>query len=509
MSEHLFEDFGGVLDEVRADGAEEARVRVGGTPWKGTRCVGILTPRQGAVYCRHDFGRHFHREIIMQLVSRKSRLQGTVSIPGSKSHTIRAVAIGSLAAGRSFIRQPLASADTMSAVTTYRALGAAIDTSDPDLWTVTGTGGQLAVPAKPVDVGNSGTTLNIAIGSAALVGPGRTVTFTGDKQTQSRPVGPLLDSLTELGAKCASLNNNGKAPVTITGRIAGGKTAIACSTSQYLSSLLLCTPLAAKDSAIDVTLLNEPGYAQMTLDWLDSQGIRYDCGLGMADWGLEARGKSARRNPKSTIFVRGGQSYRPFDRPVPADFSSATFFLCAAALVGEEVTLLGLDFSDSQPDKAVVDYLRGMGTNITAQADSVTVKAAPLQGIEIDMNKTPDALPAMAVTAAFAEGETRLANVPQARGKETDRIACMATELRKLAVEVEELPDGLIIHGGRPKSASVHGWGDHRIVMAMALAGLALDAPLTVDTAEAMSVTFPDYIKLMRSLGANMETVTD
>ncbi len=443
----------------------------------------------------------------MQLVSKKSRLKGSVSIPGSKSHTIRAVAIGALASGKSLIRQPLASADTMSAVTTYRALGATIDASDPNLWTVTGTGGAIRVPPEPVDVGNSGTTLNIALGSASLVAKGKTITFTGDKQTQSRPVGPLLNSLTELGAKCVSVNHNGKAPATVTGQITGGKTAIACSTSQYLSSLLLCTPLAAQDTEIDVTLLNEPGYAQMTLDWLDSQGIVYDCGLGIADWGLAPRVKSAIRNPKSAIFVRGGQHYQPFDRPVPADFSSATFFLCAGALVGEKVTLLGLDFRDSQPDKAVVDYLKGMGAKVTVEADSVVVKAAGLKGIEIDMNKTPDALPAMSVTAAFAAGTTRLVNVPQARGKETDRIACMAKELRKLSVEVEELPDGLVVHGGQPKPASVHGWGDHRIVMAMALAGLVLDGPLTVDTAEAMSVTFPNYVKLMQSLGANMEVI--
>jgi 3-phosphoshikimate 1-carboxyvinyltransferase len=426
----------------------------------------------------------------MQLVSRKSRLKGAVSIPGSKSHTIRAVAIGALAAGKSLIRQPLASADTMSAVNTYRALGAAIDASDPKLWTVEGIGGEIRIPSGPVDVGNSGTTLNIALGSAALVAKGKTITFIGDKQTQSRPVGPLLESLTQLGAKCVSVNNNGKAPATVTGQLAGGKTAIACSTSQYLSSLLLCTPLASKDSEIDVTLLNEPGYAQMTLDWLDGQGIKY------------------RRQQMKKFHVKGKQAYKPFDKPVPADFSSATFFLCAAALVGEEVTLHGLDFSDSQPDKAVVDYLKGMGARIDVKPDAVVVKAASLQGIEIDMNKTPDALPAMSVTAAFAEGETRLVNVPQARGKETDRIACMATELRKLSVQVEELPDGLVVHGGRPKSASVHGWGDHRIVMAMALAGLVLDQSLTVDTAEAMSVTFPDYVQLMRSLGANMETVS-
>jgi 3-phosphoshikimate 1-carboxyvinyltransferase len=425
----------------------------------------------------------------MQLVSRKSRLKGTVSIPASKSHTIRAVAIASLAQGQSLIRNPLSSADAASAVSTYRALGATIDTSDPSLWKVTGRGGEIHVPTGPVDVGNSGTTLNIALGSAALVGRGETIAFVGDQQTQSRPVGPLLKSLSDLGAKSVSVNNNGKAPAKVTGQLLGGKTAIACSTSQYLSSLLLCAPLAAKDSEIDVTLLNEPGYAQMTLDWLDSQGIQY------------------RKQQMKKFSVKGGQSYKPFDRPVPADFSSATFFLCAGALIGEQVTLRGLDFKDSQPDKAVVEYLKGMGAKITVKADSVTVNGGPLQGIEIDMNKTPDALPAMSVTAAFAEGETRLVNVPQARGKETDRIACMAKELRKLSVEVEELPDGLVIQGGRPQAAVVHGWGDHRIVMAMALAGLVLDGPLTVDTAEAMSVTFPDYVKLMRSLGAQMEIV--
>jgi 3-phosphoshikimate 1-carboxyvinyltransferase len=425
----------------------------------------------------------------MQLVSRKSRLKGTVSIPASKSHTIRAVAIASLAQGQSLVRNPLTSADAASAVSTYRALGATIDTSDPKLWKVTGTGGQIQIPTQPVDVGNSGTTLNIALGSASLAGRGQTITFVGDQQTQSRPIGPILNSLSELGAKSLSVNNNGKAPAKVTGQLLGGKTSIACSTSQYLSSLLLCTPLAQKDSEINVTLLNEPGYAQMTLDWLDSQGIRY------------------RKQQMKKFSVKGRQSYKPFDRPVSADFSSATFFLCAGALVGEEVTLLGLDFKDSQPDKAVVDYLKGMGAKITVQADAVTVSAAGLKGIEIDMNKTPDALPAMSVTAAFAEGVTRLVNVPQARGKETDRIACMAKELRKVSVEVEELPDGLVIHGGRPKPATVHGWGDHRIVMALALAGLLLEGPLTVDTAEAMSVTFPDYVKLMQSIGAQMEII--
>ncbi len=423
----------------------------------------------------------------MKLKVSKSRLKGTVAIPGSKSHTIRAVAIASLAEGQSLIRRPLSSSDTLSAVACYKALGAAIDTIDSECWKVTGTGGKIAVPNDIIDVGNSGTTLRIAVGSAALAQPGRATTFTGDEQIRSRHIGPLLDSLNELGAKCVSLENNGKAPVEIAGKLTGGKTSIAAVTSQYLSSLLLCTPLAPEDSEIDVTVLNEPGYVQMTLDWLDKQQIKYE-------------------NQEMKKFkVKGNQKYKAFDLPIAADFSSATFFLCAAALVADEVTLLGLDFSDSQPDKAVVDYLKAMGADIEIESDCVKIRGSKLKGAEIDMNATPDALPAMAVTAAFAEGETRLVNVPQARTKETDRIKCMAEELKKMNVDVEELPDGLIIRRGQPKPTELHGWADHRIVMALSLAGLALDGRCVIDTAEAMSVTFPNYVELMKSIGAKMK----
>ena len=426
----------------------------------------------------------------MKLIVKKSRLKGQVIIPGSKSHTIRAVAIGSLAAGRSTIRNPLLSNDTQSAVNCYRALGAEIDTSDPDLWKVIGTEGQIKAPPGIIDVGNSGTTLRIAIGSAALAGPGQSTTFTGDEQIQTRPLGPLMDALGDLGAKCTSLKDNGKPPVEVAGKLTGGKTTIAASTSQYLSSLLLCTPLADSDTEIDVTLLNEPGYVRMTLDWLDRQQIKYE-------------------NQQFQKFkIEGNQSYNSFEAAIPADFSSATFFLCAAALAADEVTLLGLDFSDSQPDKAVVDYLKAMGADISIEPASVTVRAATLKGARIDMNQTPDALPAMAVTAAFAEGATELLNVAQARSKETDRIKSMAEELRKMAVDVEELPDGLIIHHSRPKPAQLDGRSDHRIVMALSLAGLAVDGQCSIDTAEAISVTFPDYVRLMKTIGANMELVS-
>jgi len=225
----------------------------------------------------------------------------------------------------------------------------------------------------------------------------------------------------------------------------------------------------------------------MTLDWLDKQGIEY-----------EARGRLWFR-------IKGGQQYRAFDLPIPADFSSATFFLCGAALFGGKVVLNGLDFTDSQPDKGVIDYLRGMGARIEVGGDSVTVHGSSLKGIEIDMNRTPDALPAMAVLATFAEGTTRLVNVPQARSKETDRIRCMAEELTRMGAKVQELADGLVVHHSRLRPGPVQGRGDHRIVMALSLAGMGLDQPTTIDTAEAMGVTFPDYVDLMTRLGATME----
>ncbi len=422
----------------------------------------------------------------MKLYSQQSKLNGTVAIPGSKSHTIRAVAIASLASGRSTIRVPLSSSDTLSAVDCYRMLGATIDTTDSNAWIVDGVSGKPTLPAETIDVGNSGTTLRVALGSAGLASADQSCTFTGDHQIQSRPLGPLAEALSNLGARCESVKGNGKAPVKIQGGLQGGRTTLEAPTSQYLTSLIMACPLAPQDTDIDVTLLHEAGYVQLTLDWLDKQGIQYQ-----------------HKNMK-TWHIPGNQSYRAFDLPVPADFSSATFFLCGAALFGGEVLLTGLDFNDSQPDKAVADYLKAMGARMEDTPEGLKVYGGPLTGIEIDMNGTPDALPAMAVTAALAHGTTRLVNVPQARNKETDRIACMAQELTKLGAQVEELPDGLVIQGGQLKAAPVQGHHDHRIVMALALAGMAMDEPCKIDTAEAMNVTFPTFVELMTGLGAEL-----
>jgi len=425
----------------------------------------------------------------MRMICRQSRLAGSVDIPGSKSHTIRAVAIASLAQGESRIESPLLSADALAAVDAYRALGAEIDVQE-DGWTVRGVGGAPFAKQPEVDVKNSGTTLRMAVGSAALIREGH-ITFTGDNQIQRRPIGPLLQSLSDLGASVVSVRDNGCAPLKVRGRLRGGKTSIEAVTSQYLSSLLMNCPLADGDTEIDVPLLHERPYVYLTLDWLKRGGIQLD------------------REELRRFRIPGGQRYPAMNVRVPGDFSSATFFLAAGVLGDNDVVVRGLDMNDTQGDKAVVDYLRQMGANIEITDEGIHVRPGTLKGCELDLNATPDALPMMAVVGCFAEGQTRLVNVPQARVKETDRIAVMTKELSRMGARITERPDGMVIEQSALKATDVDGHHDHRVVMALAVAGTAIEGETRIATAEAVDVTFPTFMSCMTGLGADLRVNKD
>jgi len=421
----------------------------------------------------------------MNLVCEASALDGNVKIPGSKSHTIRAVAIGALAEGESCVRAPLDSADTRSAVAAYSALGAAIET-EARLWRIRGLGGVPHVPSDVIDVGNSGTSLNMALGSAALL-PSGVAVFTGDEQIRRRPEGPLIVALNELGASVRATRDDGCPPLVVAGTLRGGEIRIEARNSQFLSSVLLNAPLADGDTQVHVAVLNERPYVEMTLEWVRRQGVTIECSEDF-----------------HTFRVPGGQRYRPVDRPIPGDFSSATFFLAAGALGENDVVCTGLDMSDTQGDRAVVDYLRRMRAEVTIDGDSVRVQGTGLAGCEIDLNATPDALPMMAVLGCFAEGSTRLVNVPQARIKETDRIAVMATELERMGANVDELEDGLVVHHSELRGATVDGHGDHRVVMALAVAATATPGRTTIRGYEAASVTFPTFAECLSGLGGRL-----
>lgn len=418
----------------------------------------------------------------------KSNISGTVEIPGSKSHSIRSFFFASFADGRSVIRKPLLSDDTHSAMTTCSQFGAKISSDNDGNYIIDGFGGKPIIPDDVINVGNSGTTLRIALSTAALL-DGSAV-FTGDEQIRSRPVAPVIEALNNLGAEAFTTKNNGKAPAVVRGRAKGGFTQLDGLSSQFLSSLLINAPLFPEDTEIQMTRLNELPYVDITTWWLDKLNIKY------------------RNENYKHFWVKGGQQFKPFDITIPADFSSATFFAVLAAISGGTITMKNLDMTDPQGDKEVLFLLEKMGCTVKIEADSVTVTGGKLKGIDIDMNAIPDALPAMSVAACFAEGETRLHNVMQARYKETDRIACMHKELAAMGADVEELEDGLVIRKSRLKaSANLHGYSDHRIVMALSVAGLCCDGETVVDTAEAASVTFPNFQDLIKQCGGVIERI--
>ena len=442
----------------------------------------------------------------MQAVIKPHNFTGRIRIPASKSHTIRRLLIAALTEGVSEIEYPLDSLDARSCVAVIRALGAdieerrAVDAQCPNPadetgrkpvgWQVRGIGpGRITAPQEHLDVGNSGTTLFLALAAAAL--GTEPITFTGDEQIRRRSAGPLLTALSGLGIRVVSAEK-GCAPITVQGPWQGGRVSLPCPTSQYLSAILLAAPLAPAGAIteIDVPLLNERPYIRLTLSYLDAQGIPYRAAQDF-----------------SYFRIPGGASYKPMNGPVPGDFSSAAFPGCAALTGGfGPVTLLGLDPQDPQGDRAIFDMLTQMGAAVNWEKTAETSRPAwaltvsrsgPLRVGVFDLNAYPDLLPIMAALASYAGGETALVNVAHARIKETDRIAVMAQELGKLGVLTKERPDGLIIRGGPVRGGPVDGHGDHRVVMALAAAALGATGPVEIQGAEAADVTYPGFLELL------------
>ncbi|MEK7067781.1 MAG: 3-phosphoshikimate 1-carboxyvinyltransferase, partial [Patescibacteria group bacterium] len=277
------------------------------------------------------------------------------------------------------------------------------------------------------------------------------------------------------------------------GKLRGGKAEVDGTTSQYLSALLFALPLAENDSEITVKKLNERPYAEMTARWLEDQAIEY---------------RWEKKNGYDVIFIKGRQKYHSFKKIIPGDFSSASYLIAAGVLRGEEVRVQGLDFGDPQGDKRLVEIFKKMGADIQYKNNELVIHGGKkLSGRRIDCNDIPDMVPTLAIIATQATGRTELFNAPQARLKETDRIHSICDGLTRLGARVEELEDGLIVYESALIGAEVKGYNDHRTVMALALAGLIAKGTTKIDTAESISKTFPNFVVLMRKLGAKIEMV--
>lgn len=422
----------------------------------------------------------------MRLRVHASKVRGSVRAPASKSYTHRAILLAALSGGSCRVNRPLLSDDTEATLAGVEALGARVDRLKDSLRIECET---LRVPPREVDARNSGTTLRLLTGVVALL-PGTTV-LTGDASLRKRPMGPLLDALRQLGAKARALGPDGRPPVEVTGPMRGGPVTLPGSvSSQFLSSLLIACPLAARATDLHVAppILSEP-YVEITQHMIQRFG-----------------GKVLGRVPD--VHIPGRQRYIPSDFSVPGDFSSAAFPLVAAAVSGGDVTVDGLDPELPQGDRRIVDILRAFGADVTVDRDGVRVRAGPLEAQTVDLGGTPDLFPVLAVLATQARGESRFVNGAHLRLKESDRIASTVAFLRAMGADADGTPDGCVVRGPcRLHGARAEALGDHRILMAAAVAGLVANEPVDISDPDAYRVSYPTFLEDFRALGADLEVI--
>ncbi|WP_194847838.1 3-phosphoshikimate 1-carboxyvinyltransferase [Candidatus Neptunochlamydia vexilliferae] len=414
-----------------------------------------------------------------------SSLSGYLTVPPSKSHTHRALLFALLAEGTSVIHHPLDSPDTTAMLRVIEQFGARV-TQKEEVIEVEGVGGNLSHPEQIINAGNSGIILRFVSALAALR-PSHTL-VTGDESICTRrPMNPLLGALEELGSFAKSLGEDGFAPLAIRGPFKGGKCSLNGSDSQPVSALLIAASFAKEPTEITVESPGEKPWIDLTLDWLNFLGLPYE-------------------NDDYTHYkIPGGGRCKGFTKTIPGDFSSLAFPLAAALITQREISLENVDKSDIQGDKKLLDVLEKIGAKMTFEGKTLHIQeGGPLQGMEVDINSMIDALPILAVLGCYAQGKMTLTGGAVAREKESDRIAVMAQELRKMGAEIEEKKDGLIIIPSPLHGAELDSHGDHRVAMALTVAAMGAKGPSTVHNTACIAKTYPKFKERFNNLGAKI-----
>jgi 3-phosphoshikimate 1-carboxyvinyltransferase len=427
----------------------------------------------------------------MKLEVRPSKVEGNITAPPSKSYTHRAFAISLLAKGKGKVEQPLLSLDTLATLEACKLLGAGIEV-ERETYQIKGTAGKLKPTGEVIDARNSGTTMRLMTAICSL--SPKPIKLIGDESLSKRPMGPLVEALRALGVEARCEGKDGRPPVVVEGGgLQGGEVELNGGiSSQFLSALLIACPYASGEVRISVEgeLKSKP-YVQMTLKYLEEAGAQ------------------VKRNQELTKFkIPGRQVFKPLSVRIPGDFSSAAFPLGAAALTGK-VRVGNLDPSDPQGDRRIIELLKDFGAEVRTGPDWVEVEKGGLNGIEVDCGDNPDLVPVLAVLGSVADGTTVISNVPHLRYKETDRLAVLSRGLSKMGAKIVELEDGLKITGVRElKGARVNSYGDHRMAMAFAVAGLVAKGKTVIEGAESIPVSYPNFISHMRALGARLTELT-
>jgi 3-phosphoshikimate 1-carboxyvinyltransferase len=413
-------------------------------------------------------------------------LAARLRVPGSKSITNRAALCAGLARGESQLRGALESDDTDAMREALRALGCAIEV-DGTTWRVRGVDGRVRVPAgATLDARGSGTTARF-LTAAAQLAPGP-VTIDGSARMRERPIEELATCLRALGASVEMLGAGGCPPVRVAGGgLRGGRAGIdARRSSQFVSAVLLVAPYAREDVVIEPEggLVVSRPYIDLTLQVMRAFGA--ECG-----WSAGGRG----------LLVAAQRCYQGRPYEIEPDASAAAYPLSAAAIAGGRVCVEGVPSDSLQSDFHLADVLAKMGCSVERSTQSLAVCGPPgkLHGVDVDMNDLPDAVLALAVVALFAEGPTRIHNVPNLRIKETDRLAALERELGRLGARVRTGSDWIQIEPGPLHGAAIDTYDDHRMAMAFALAGLRVPDVVIRDPG-CVAKTWPDYFEVLERL---------
>ena len=415
----------------------------------------------------------------IEIKPRSGPLDTRVRVPGSKSISNRVLLLAGLAEGQSTLRGLLDSDDTRVMIAALQQLGATVEGEIADCLTVVGVGGRPKVPGAPVDVHASGTAARFLTAALALI-PGESV-LDGTARMRERPIRDLVQALQALGVDVSIEGKSGCPPVRCRGgRPFGGQVLVdASKSSQYVSALLQIAPFASRDVVLELkdgVLVSRP-YVDVTLDVMQT-------------FGASARFLDARR-----LQVSHGEHYRGIHYVVEPDASTAAYFFCAAALMGGRVRVEDLPGRSAQADMNLLQVLEQMGAQVTRAESSVTVQGpaqGSLKGVDVDMNAMPDAVLALAVTAAFASGPSHLRNIANLRIKESDRLAALETELRKLGAGARAEQDSLHIEPAPLHGARIETYDDHRMAMAFALAGLRVPGVIILEPS-CVSKSWPGY----------------
>ena len=414
----------------------------------------------------------------------KSKIKGEINCPSNKSYTHRGIFLASLAGNNSKVENVLLSADTKATIEACKKFGAVIEVNDSDI--IVKKSIKIGINVPEINTENSGTTIRIAIGIASLFS--EEIILTGDASLQKRPMQPLLDALSSIGAKCSSTNGN--PPIKIKGSIIGGDIRIPGNlSSQFISSLLISAPLTKNgiNLTIEGDLVSKP-YLDATIATMRKFGVSVKTLIPYKKYNITP------------------QIYKNTTFSVPIDFSSLALLLSCTVLNGEDVVIKGSMGNLPQGDEAFIDFLEQLGVSVTINDNEIKIKSPEkLKGGKFDLRNSPDLLPPLAILSLISSKPIEIVNVKHARLKETDRIAILARELPKIGIKVYEKEDGLILESSDSlMGAKLDSENDHRLFMAFCIAGTYIGNCIVTDS-KSVEVSYPNFIEEMNRLGAKIE----